>query len=121
MTLNALTNASAFALVLMATPTMLSAQMTHPAPTPTAPETPATPEIPVSPDTPTPPMPPVEVPAEPVVPDTQPEHIAKILTEPAAQSVYPPCSATLQDQCTEIDVSAARPHKMAMHRRHHKH
>lgn len=111
-----LMKASAFSLTLIAAPAMLSAQGTPPR------EAPVTPEIPMPPGTPNPSPPPVEVPAQPTTPDLPPEPIASVLVPHAAQNVYPPCTPTLQDQCTntrpEADVKATRPNKMPMHRRH---
>ncbi len=106
MKLKLLLNAGAISLVLIAAPAMLSAQMADPQ------ENPVVPDIPMPPGPSSPPMPPVEVPAPPATPDLPPEHTAKLGTVPGALSAYPPCSATLQDQCTntllEADVKAIR-------------
>ncbi len=111
-----LMKAGALSLSLIAAPATLSAQGTQP------PETPVTPDIPMPPGSPNPSLPPVEVPAPPATPDLPPEHIASLGASPAAKSAYPPCTATLQDQCTntrpEADVKAARPNKMPVHRHH---
>ena len=84
---------SSFSLTPIATPAMLSAQGTPP------PEIPVTPEIPMPPGAPNPSLPPDEVPAQPATPDLPPEHIASVLGPHAAQNNYPPCTATLQDEC----------------------
>lgn len=113
-----LANASAFSLALIAMPSALCAQMADP------PQTPAPPDIPMPPGSPVPLLPPVEVPSEPATPDVQPEHIAKKERVPTVQFAYPPCSATIQDQCMntrpEADIKAVRPIKKVPHRRHHK-
>ena len=109
-----LMKAGAFSLTLIGTPTMLSAQGVP------DPETPVTPDIPMPPGSPNPLPSPVEVPAPPTTPDLPPEHIASLGASRAAQHAYPPCTATLQDECMntrpEADVKAPRPNKMPVHR-----
>ena len=111
-----LMKASALSLALIGMPAMLWAQGEP------VPETPATPDIPMPPGSPNPLPSPVEVPAPPTTPDLPPEHVASLVASPAAQNAYPPCTATLQDQCTntrpEADVKATRPNKIPTHRHH---
>jgi hypothetical protein len=118
MTIRTLPNSSTLALVLFATPSMLCAQMADP------PQTPVTPEIPMPPGAPNPSSPPDEVPAQPAVPDLPQEYNRTMASTPSESAAYPPCSVTLQDQCTntkpEADVKAVRPAKITKHRRHHK-
>jgi hypothetical protein len=115
MTMHSLANVSVFSLALLASPSLLSAQMADP---------PQTPEIPMPPGSPGPSAPPIEVPAQPASPEIPPDTTAKMVAMPADPSAYPPCSATRQDQCTntrpEADVKAVHPAKAPMHRRHHK-
>jgi hypothetical protein len=117
MTFRTLVNHGVLSLALFATPGMLLAQIADPA------KTPAEPEIPMPPGPPSSPMPPVEVPAPPATPDVPPEHIARMASLPMEPSAYPPCSATLQDQCTntraEADVKAVHQAVMPMHNRDH--
>lgn len=111
-----LMKAGALSLALIGSPAMLSAQGAPP------PETPVTPDIPMPPGSPNPSPTPIEVPAPPATPDLPPEHKANQVASPAAKNAYPPCTATLQDQCTntrpEADVKTARPNEMSAHRHH---
>jgi len=74
--------------------------MENPAPTPT--------EVPAPTPMPDPASPPMPMPAQSesmpmnAAPGTMPGQQNTMMTNPppAAQAVYPPCSATLQDQCT---------------------
>ncbi len=63
------------------------------------------------------PPPPPEVPAPPPAPDVPPPP-----PPPPAQAVYPPCSRTLQDQCTntrpESDTKGGPPAHSVRHRPH---
>lgn len=105
----------ALSLTLIAAPAMLSAQDARP------PETLVTPNIPMPPAPMNPSLPTVEVSAQPARPDMSPEHIGSLIASPqAVQNAYPPCTVTLQDQCTntrpEADAKAVRPNKTPVHR-----
>jgi hypothetical protein len=119
MNVKTLTQVGAIALALIAAPSMLNAQAGDPSVPPAAPDSTMQPAPPA-------PLllPPVAVPAEPMARAVLPERMVGMAVAPNAQSAYPPCSATLQDQCTntrpEADVKAVRPVNMPPRRRHHK-
>jgi hypothetical protein len=83
-----------------ATPSMPEMPMPEKLPMPAAPPTP---EMPAAPEPPA-----TAEPATPAMP--APEPPAAAVQTAAPPSVYPPCSATLQDQCTNSTHKASQMH-----------
>lgn len=87
-----------------------------------APEAPMTEAPPMSklpgavPESPTPPAPPMAE-MSPPAPPVDPVQAVMAPPPPPPQAVYPPCTATLRDQCTNSSRSAGRGVKRKPHSR----
>jgi hypothetical protein len=97
------------ALLLASVPVALTAQGAPPpmpdtTPMPKEPSMPAMPDMPAKPEAPTPPVEPAspEVMATPAASPAPVMAPMAVAPPPSAQAVYPPCSKTLQDQCTNV-------------------
>jgi hypothetical protein len=103
-----------FALLLASVPVALLAQAAPPpmpdmppmsSPTPTTPEMPKTPDKPEGATPPAEPASPEVMAAPAAAPAATPAPVMApmaVAPPPAAQAVYPPCSKTLKDQCTNV-------------------
>jgi hypothetical protein len=107
---------------LVAMPGVVAARQSNPVPPPAEPAPPPpVPEAPPTPEAPPAPTPP-EVPAPPAAPMPPEAPATPTMAAPSAaapapapQAVYPPCTKTLQDQCTNTrrgtDVKRSGKHR----------